>query len=518
MNQSLLIAPAIAPFWRLAAVLTAPHRRDRVVALLLIGYAAIWTLYGVLAKGSQDLHFDMGEAVAWSREVSLGTPKHPPLSAWVVKAWFTVFPLADWAYYLLAIVVATSGLWIAWLASARYLDDDKRVAGLALMTLVPFFNFQALKFNANSVLIPVWGLTTLWFLRSFETRSLGAAVLAGLAGALSMYGKYWSAVLIAGLAIAALADPRRGAYFRSPAPWVTMAVGALALAPHVAWLIANDFSPFTYALTTHAAQSVWDILIAAGGFLLGALGYAAVPAALVLLMARPDRTALVDALFPATPERQLAATAFWAPLLVAPVAALAARSEIVSLWAMPGFTLLPVVLLSSPSIVVARAALARLLAVVIAVPVVAVLAAPGIAYVIHINGLPNYAGHYRYLAEAIDRAWHQTTGRPLRLVGSYTNIVNGVAFYLPDRPSTYEVVGPWSTPWVDEDRITHEGIALVCPIAQALCMNRIEAFAASHQVGLRTEVEISRRYFGVPDKPERYVIIIIPPRTLVGWR
>jgi hypothetical protein len=506
----------MAPFWRLAAVLTAPHRRDRVVALLLIGYAAVWTLYGVLAKGSQDLHFDMGEAVAWSREVSLGTPKHPPLSAWVVKAWFTIFPLDDWAYYLLAIVVATSGLWIAWLVSARYLDGDKRVAGLALMTLVPFFNFQALKYNANSVLIPVWGLTTLWFLRSFETRSLGAAALAGVAGALSMYGKYWSVVLIAGLAIAALADPRRGAYFRSPAPWVTIAVGALALVPHVAWLVANDFSPFTYALTTHAVQSLWDILVGGAGFLAGTLGYMAVPAVLAFLMTRPDRAALADTLLPATPERHLAATTFWAPLLVAPVAALAARSEIVSLWAMPALTLMPVVLLSSPLVVVPRAALARLLAGVIALPAVAVLAAPGIAYVIHLNGLPNHAGHYRYLAEAIDRAWHQTTARPLGLVGSYTNILNGVIFYLRDRPSTYEVVGPWSTPWADEDRITHEGIALVCPVTEALCMNRIEALAASHQAALRTEVEISRRYFGVPDTPERYVIIIIPPRTLIG--
>src|SRR5205823_5012282 len=219
---------------RLVDAMTDPRRGDRIVALALIGFVALWTIYGVVAKGSQDIHFDMGEAVAWSREPALGTPKHPPLSAWLVKAWFTVFPLADWAYYLLAIVVATSGLWIAWVVSGRYLDDDKRVAGLALMMLVPFFNFQALKFNANSVLIPVWGLTTLWFLRSFETRSLGAAVLAGLAGALSMYGKYWSAVLIVGLAIAAISDPRRGAYFRSPAPWVTMTVGALALAPHVA--------------------------------------------------------------------------------------------------------------------------------------------------------------------------------------------------------------------------------------------------------------------------------------------
>src|SRR5262249_30978387 len=155
-------------------------------------YAALWTLYGVLAKGSQDLHFDMGELVAWSRELAFGYPKHPPFAAWVVGAWFNVFPLTDWAYYLLAIVNATIGLWIAWTISARFLEGEKRVAGLALLSLVSFYNFLALKFNANSVLIPLWAATTWWFLISFETRNIGFAALAGLAAGAAMLGKYWS--------------------------------------------------------------------------------------------------------------------------------------------------------------------------------------------------------------------------------------------------------------------------------------------------------------------------------------
>ena len=191
----------LGPLDRLAALLVDPRHRERTAAQLLLGYVAVWTLYAVLAKGGQDLHFDMGEAVAWSREPAFGYSKHPPLSAWVVKAWFTIFPLADWAYYLLAMVSAGLALWIAWLLSARWLDAEKRAAGLALLTLVPFFNFHALKFNANSVLIPLWAATTLWFLRSFEQRDPLSAALAGVAAAAAMLGKYWSIVLLGGLEI-----------------------------------------------------------------------------------------------------------------------------------------------------------------------------------------------------------------------------------------------------------------------------------------------------------------------------
>ena len=152
--------------------LTDPSRRERTVVAVLMAYVGLWTLYGTLAKGSQDIHSDMSEQFALSRELAWGYPKHPPLGMAIVRVWFAVFPAADWAYYLLAMVTAGLALWIAWRLSARFLDGEKRVVGLALLTLVPFFNFHALKFNQNTVLLPLWAATTLWFLRSFETRRL----------------------------------------------------------------------------------------------------------------------------------------------------------------------------------------------------------------------------------------------------------------------------------------------------------------------------------------------------------
>src|SRR6202158_4545245 len=105
---------------RLLNALTDPGRRERTAAAVLLG-----------------------------RDLAWGYPKHPPLAMLVVRAWFAVFPTADWAYYLLAMANAGLALWLAWLLSARFLDGEKRVVGLALLTLVPFFNFHALKFNVN---------------------------------------------------------------------------------------------------------------------------------------------------------------------------------------------------------------------------------------------------------------------------------------------------------------------------------------------------------------------------------
>jgi 4-amino-4-deoxy-L-arabinose transferase-like glycosyltransferase len=504
----------LRPIERLYDALTDPVRRERAMAFALCGYAVAWALYGAIAKSSQDIHFDMGEAVAWSREPALGTPKHPPMSAWLVRIWFTFFPLADWAYYLLAIVLATLALWIAWRIAADYLDPEKRVVGLALLTLLPFFNFHALKYNANTVLIPFWAAATWWFLRSFETRSLIYAALAGLGAAGAMLGKYWSIFLLAGLGAAALADPRRGGYFRSAAPWVTVGVGALALAPHAAWIVANDFSSFGYALTVHASTSALTPLKEAIGFLIGTAAYMAIPVALAFAAARPSLRAVADTLWPRDPKRRLVLIAFAAPILLPVLVAVIAQFGIVSLWNMSAMTLLPVVLLSSPLVTVPRWAAVRILALAVVFPVVMILASPVIAIAIHRQGVDHSATHYRLLAAAIDEAWRKAVpDKPMRLVGSYTNLVNGVVFYLADRPSTLDVGGPAATPWATEARIAREGVALVCPAADAGCMRLIEAHAAKDAAAKRSEVELSRRYAGRNDPPGRYVIIIIPPRA-----
>jgi hypothetical protein len=519
MTRSAAPIPAWSALWRapltfgdrLCAALLDRSRRERNAVLVLGAYVALWTLYGVIAKGSQDIHFDMGEALAWSRELAVGNPKHPPLSAVVVKAWFLVFPRADWAYYFLAMTVAAAGLWIAWMLSARWLDAEKRVAGLALLSLVPFFNFQALKFNANSVLIPLWAATTYCFVRSFKSRRSGWAALAGLCAAGAMLGKYWSIVLLLGLGVAALLDPRRGVYFRSAAPWVTIAVGALALSGHVVWLATHAFGPILYAASEHPSSGALATLIAACGFLLGTAGYAAIPVALTLAAARPTRAALLDTLCPHTPERRFASVAFAAPLLLSALLALAAGALIVSLWAMPALTLLPVVVLSSPQLKITREALARLVTLSLAFPAVMLAAAPAVALAIHRAGLEHHAAHYRLLAQAVEQAWRATSAQPLKLVGSDTNLVNGVLFYLSSEPSTDDLLGPRQTPWVDAARIARQGIAMFCAADEPACVNAADALAAQGPKGRRVELEITRSYLGFAGAPQRYVIETIPP-------
>jgi hypothetical protein len=496
---------------RLLDALSDPKRSAGAIAVTLLVYCALWTLYATISRSSQDIHFDMGEMVAWSRELALGTPKHPPLPIWLTALWFGVFPPQEWAFYLLSMATATVALWVIWMIAGWYLPGEKRVAGLALITLVPFFNFLAIKYNANTAMTPTWALTTWFFLRSFESRSTGWAALAGLAAAAAMLAKYWAVILLIGLGIAALADPRRAGYFRSAAPYVTVVVGAAALAPHLWWLYDHGFAAFGYALESHPA-TLFEALRSGVVYVASAVGYIAIPVLMAVAVARPSRVAIADTLWPADPSRRTVVVAFALPLLLPIVAAIIAREDVIPIWTLSTMTLLPVALLSSPLATLPRAGIVRILAIAIALPIVCLLASPFVALAIHLRGVENYGTHYRLVAQDVEKLWHEATGRPLRLVGGTANLLYGSMFYFADRPSDYEIASPQLTPWVDDARIARDGIALYCPVADGPCMKALDAWAARSGGSKRSEIEVSRRFLGSADKPERYVVLIIPPR------
>jgi 4-amino-4-deoxy-L-arabinose transferase-like glycosyltransferase len=488
---------------RLRGALVDPARAERTVVWLLAAYTVAWAVYATISKAPQGLHPDMTELVAWSRDLSLGYLKHPPLAAWLAAAWFAVFPVAGWSYYLLAMLMPAAALWIVWRLAADYLAPEKRVAGLALLMLVPFFSFHALKFNVNTVLLPLWAATAFCFLRSYRKREPLWAALAGLAAAAAMLGKYWSVFLLAGLVVAALIDRRRMDYFRSSAPWITVAVGALALAPHFYWLVQHDFAPFTYAMIVHGEKSIATTLVSVLGYLGGSAGYVAVPLIVAAVLARAKPGAFAEMAWPRDTERRLVAAAFWAPLLMPALGAVAGQSEITSLWSMPAFALLPVLLLSPPPLPVRAVDTRRILIAAVAVPVAMLMASPLIAIIAHRNGPPPNSAQAHLLARQAEDAWHQVTPQPLRFVGGEADLAYGVVTFAAARPRALTDMPP-----PPADALARAGSLWVCFAEDGGCRSKAAASPGSRIV----ESTIVRGFFGRLGKPQRYTIVIVPPR------
>jgi len=179
--------------------------------------------------------------------------------------------------------------------------------------------------------------------------------------------------------------------------------------------------------------------------------------------------------------------------------------RLTALWTYPNWSLLPVVLLSSPLIVVGRKAAVRIVGLALVVPLIALLIAPVNALVHHLGGSTDDHSRHSLLAATIDRAWRDTTSRPLRWVGGQEYLLALSDFYLP--PSARFLAADAAASGA---AIARDGIALACPASDAACVARIDALGAAAG-GRRSEVELARSFLGIRGRGERFVIIIVPP-------
>jgi hypothetical protein len=484
------------------------ERGDRALAILLLAFVVAWTGFHVIARASVDLHPDLVEMYAWSRHPSAGYYKHPPLGALIAAAWFAVFPAADWAFELLAMVNAAVALFAVDRIARLYLSGDKRLLVPLLLLLTPFYQFHAHRFGANQVLLSTWPIATWCFLRAFATRALAWSVAAGGAAGLAMLGKYFSVYLVAAFVVAAFAHPARWRYLRSPSPWISAGVGLLVLAPHLRWLTTAGFTPFDYVYLVHGHTSLAENLASVATYLLGGLGYVAFPLAVYALVIRPDRRLIAQTLWPADADRRQLVILLGGQLLLPALSAPLLGVSLTSLWTMQSWFLLPIVLLVPVEAVVTRPRAIAVAASVGAITALALLAAPVVAWNRHVSGSKQGEAYYRALSDAITREWHAHSDRPLRIVMGDMGLVEAVSFYSADHPDAVPVSDLRVAPWVTPERLDREGYVIVCgdPRCPPLAVRRAEEPRAT-----RRELVPARSFFGIPGPSARFTVLVVPP-------
>ena len=261
------------------------------------------------------------------------------------------------------------------------------------------------------------------------------------------------------------------------------------------------------------SEQAVDVLRSLCEFIFGTMGYAAPALILVAIFIHPAGKAVRDSWFVMGPARRSATLLFWTPLILPIVLGLAKHINLLSIWNEPSFNLLPVMMLASPLVVVSRAMVARIAAVVTAITLIVVAASPFVALFHLEHGVENDAAYAKLAADAAQDLWREGSHAPLRLIAGPFALANSAAFYAADRPSTYSNFSDYLSPWVTAQRINDEGIAVICPVDDQSCLDNMNALAKPRPQSRRTEVTLVRHWLGFAGEPKRFVIVTLPPRT-----
>ncbi len=447
-------------------------------ALLLGRYAALrrWVFPGFLALHAAvwtalptalypNLPLDLIEALVYGREWQVGYDKLPPLPWWLVEVMYRTIG-HDFAYYLLAQVAVIAGFAAVW-AMARPLAGTRgALVAVVIIDGLHYFNYTAAKFNHDVIQLPFWALAGYAFHRALRNGDWRHWLLLGLSIGLSLWAKYFVAVLAIPLAIFMLTDRDARRHFATPGPYIALAAAIGVMAPHLIWLVQNDFLPFGYAEHRAVLPRGWyDHLWHPFQFAISQLFFL-VPSLLIALpLFWPRRAAneppvVVSA--DAFDMRIVTLLAFGPMATVLALSALSGRGT-VAMWGYPLwlFTGLWLVLMARRALDDKRLAkIGTIWAIVFACLAVAFIGNYGV--------LPQYDHRYRAVLYPGDALARELTDRTRALTGKPVPYVIGtmwdggnVSHYAPNHPRVLIDGKPERAPWIDLNDLRAQGALVV---------------------------------------------------------
>lgn len=458
-----------------------PQDRSGTILLIIGLFLIVWPVYSLLSRYNLDVHGDMVENFAWAIGWQAGYYKHPPLFAWITAAWFTVLPRGDLFYFMLSALNVAVTLWAMWRISRRYFEPDRQILLVAAALLAPPLTFLATNYNATSAMLPFWALTFLFYLRVIERRTVADALLLGIFAALSMLAKYHSVVLLAALAVHVLADREVRPLLATKLPWIAALAALIVLAPHIQWMVRNDFITVSYA--SEQGDGDWRRTIGSVLRLLPVMALYALPAGIFLwlhprLSGRRPMPSLrpIVALGANVRGRALLAAGIL-PVAFTILAGLSLNAPISSLWCIPFFVFVPFfVVLALPAQY--APASRRVAPVTLGLYGLVLLAAGPFIEDYNLSvARGSSAVPVDAIADRVQEEWRQHTGQPLTIVVADSNFLgNGISFYASDRPFAIQDESLTLTPWVSRKDIERYGAAAICSMAdRADCQERLSS-------------------------------------------
>src|SRR5665647_2756972 len=216
----------------------------RAFAGFLVLHAAVWTALPALLY--PNLPLDLIEALIYGREWQLGYDKLPPLPWWLVEiANLTIGH--DFAYYLLAQVAVVAGFAAVWAMAVPLAGTLGALVAVLIIDGLHYVNYTAAKFNHDVIQLPLWALAGFALHRALRGGEIRHWLLLGLSIGLSLWAKYFVVVLAAPMAVLIFIDTDARKCLKTPGPYVALAAALIVMAPHLVWLVQNDFLPFAYA-------------------------------------------------------------------------------------------------------------------------------------------------------------------------------------------------------------------------------------------------------------------------------
>lgn len=452
--------------------------RPKVVFwFVALSQAVLWTLIPTLFYSSPPGEVALNLTVG--HEFQLGSYLGPPLAFWLAEIAFRTAGL--FGLYALSQICIVVALWAVFTLGRSVLGTRHAVLAVLLMAGIAAFTVPSPEFGPAVLAIPFWALALMHYWRALGEGRRGNWFLLGVDLGLLLLTHYAGIVLLVLLIIFTPTTRRGRAALTYPEPWVALALFAVVIFPHAAWLARSwPLVAATLRESTERASALW----LAGALLAAHLGLVL----LALLSSglgrkRDERAPEIDRSPVAPAARAFVYFFALAPALVVvamvaigerlPQAALLKNFGVLTTWSV----LAPLVLFSGIAVVLAAGN--RVLIYrerLVSSSWLGLLLAPPLLVALSLFVVPwTFARDNRIAQPSAPEAqffadtYQRRTGQPLQYVSGDARLAPLIAMMTPagpeGRPRVFFAWAPQRSPWVSVDDVVAHGGVLVWPAA-----------------------------------------------------
>ena len=188
---------------------------------------------------------DSLEGIWWGSLHDFGSPKHPPLAAWLTYLAFLPFK-SDFCVYLMSQLFIIGGFIYTYKLAKYFLDENKAVLSVMLLEGCWIYSYITgyYGFNPDVVLLLILPAITYYFYKCMLNNKGVDWIKLGIWFGLGCLDKYQTCLLVIAMAIWAFVFNKKT--FKNKYFYISVLIAFLIFLPHILWLIKYDFFPLLY--------------------------------------------------------------------------------------------------------------------------------------------------------------------------------------------------------------------------------------------------------------------------------
>ncbi len=190
----------------------------------------------------------------YSRHLAAGYFDHPPMTAWTIRFFCTIFGNTPLGIRMTAILYGMGSMLAMYLLGRRLFSEMAGFFSSLFLAMTPLGAVGGWFVTPDPALIFFWTASILSFHIALTEKKMIFWLLTGLFTGLAMLSKYPAAFLFVGYAIVLFRDERGRKALQTPAPYLALLVAIIAFSPQIIWNYQNDWASFGFQTTRRAGE------------------------------------------------------------------------------------------------------------------------------------------------------------------------------------------------------------------------------------------------------------------------